>query len=185
MTSYVMPELRPKTQILYKSTFNKYVKPYANIDIERYKYTDWISYFDWVKSQSTPANAGSVLKRFKAVANWAKARGRIQHSHLIDIPIKAIGSHQQKRERCLEWNEVIGLWRQIEASKSSPQCKVCIQLLLLTGARNLEIREARRKEFDLETGIWVLPVERSKTKKRIRRPLSSGVIELINKLDLI
>lgn len=185
ITQYVMTELRPKTQALYKSTFNKYVKPYANIDIERYKYTDWIAYFDWVKSQSSSANAGSVLKRFKTVANWAKSRGEIKHSHLIDIPIKAIGKHQQKRERCLEWEEVIGLWRQTEASKSSPQCKVCIQLLILTGARNLEIREAKRSEFDLETAMWRLPVERSKTKKQINRPLSSGVIDLIKKLDLI
>jgi integrase len=185
MTKYVMAELRPKTQVLYKSTFNKYVTPYKNIDIERYKYTDWIAYFDWVKKESSSANAGSVLKRFKAVANWAKARGQIKHSHLIDIPIKAIGSHQQKRERCLEWDEVIGLWRQIESSKSTPQCKTCIQLLLLTGARNVEIREARKSEFDLDKNIWLLPPERSKTKKQIRRPLSTGVISLIKKLDLI
>ncbi len=185
MSKYVMTELRPKTQVLYESTFNKYVKPYANIDIERYKYTDWIAYFDWVKSQSSSANAGSVLKRFKTVANWAKTRGEIKHSHLIDIPIKAIGRHQQKRERCLEWEEVIGLWRQTEASKSSPQCKICIQLLILTGARNTEIREARRAEFDLEIGMWRLPPERSKTKKQVSRPLSVGVIDLIKKLDLI
>ena len=59
---------------------------------------DWSAYFDWVKKESSSANAGSVLKRFKAVANWAKARGQIKHSHLIDIPIKGIGSYQQKRE---------------------------------------------------------------------------------------
>ncbi|MGB2738950.1 MAG: hypothetical protein WBC60_00165 [Cognaticolwellia sp.] len=72
-----MTELGPKTQISYKSTFNKYVTPYKNIDIERYRYTDWIVYFDWVKKESSSANAGSVLKRFKAVANWAKTRGQI------------------------------------------------------------------------------------------------------------
>ncbi len=103
----------------------------------------------------------------------------------FDIPIKAVGSHQQKRELCLEWDEVIGLWRQTESSKSTPQCKICIQLLLLTGARNVEIREARRDEFDLGKNIWFLPPERSKTKKQIRRPLSTGVIALIKKLDLI
>ncbi len=85
MSKYVMAELRPKTQVLYKSIFNKYVTPYKNIDIERYKYTDRITYFDWVKKESSSANAGSVLKRFKAVANWAKARGQIKRSHLISM----------------------------------------------------------------------------------------------------
>jgi integrase len=54
----------------------------------------------------------------------------------------------------------------------------------LTGARNSEIREARVNEFDLERGIWILPADRSKTKKAIRRALSSKVIELIRSLNL-
>jgi integrase len=185
MTNYVMTELKPKTQALYKSTFKKYVEPYANIDMERYKYTDWITYFDWVKKESSSANAGGVLKRFKAVANWAKSRGQLTHSHVIDIPIKAVGSHQISRDRCLEWEEVIGLWRQVEASKSTPKCKVCVQLLILTGARNAEIREAKRNEFNLDKKLWILPGGRSKTGKVIRRPLSGGSIKLIQLLDLI
>ncbi|MGJ8694217.1 MAG: tyrosine-type recombinase/integrase [Thalassotalea sp.] len=185
MAKYVMKELKPKTQALYKSTFNKYVIPFANIDMEKHKYTDWIKYFDWVKEQSSSANAGGVLKRFKAVANWAKSRGQITHSHIIDMPIKAVGAHQISRDRCLEWEEVVGLWRQVEASKSTPKCKVCVQLLLLTGARNSEIREASRTEFNLKNKLWILPEERSKTGKKIRRPLSKGSINLINYLDLI
>jgi len=185
LSKYVMTELKPKTQVLYQSTFNKYVIPYANIDMERYKYTDWIEYFDRVKAQSSAANAGGILKRFKAVANWAKSRGQLTHSHIIDMPIKAVGAHQVSRDRCLEWDEVIGLWRQVEASKSTPKCKICVQLLLLTGARNAEIREARRSEFDLKKKLWILPIERSKTGKLIRRPLSEGVVKLIKQLDLI
>jgi len=55
----------------------------------------------------------------------------------------------------------------------------------LTGARNGEIREAERSEFDLENALWVLPKKRSKTKRAIRRPLSTKSIELIRALDLI
>jgi integrase len=185
LTNYVLSELKQKSYTLYESTFNKYVKPQFNIDLERYKYTDWIKFFDGVKKLSSSANAGSILKRLKTVARWAKSRGLISHCHLIDIPIKAIGSHQNRRERCLEWDEVIGLWRQVVSSKATPKCKTCVQLLLLTGARNAEIREAKRSEFNLEKELWILPPERSKTKKQIRRPLSTGAMELINMLDLI
>jgi integrase len=185
LDNYVRTELSPKTQTLYHSTFNKYIKPSFNIDIERYKYTDWIKFFDLVKKESSSANAGSILKRLKTVARWAKSRGMIRDCQLIDIPIKAIGSHQNRRERCLEWDEIIGLWRQVLSSKSTPKCKVCVQLLILTGARNAEIREAKRCEFNLDKKLWILPPERSKTKKQIRRPLSNGTIELITMLDLI
>jgi integrase len=185
MTRYVQAELSPKSQTLYNSTFNKYIKPNFNIDIERYKYTDWIKFFDEVKKESSSANAGSILKRLKTVGRWAKSRGMIRDCQLIDIPIKAIGAHQSRRERCLEWEEVICLWRQVLGSKSTPKCKACVQLLILTGARNSEIREAKRSEFSLVKKLWIVPPERAKEKKQIRRPLSSGTIELLKMLDLI
>ena len=185
MSIYAYKELSPRTIVLYESFLKKYIKPNANIDVERYKYTDWIKFFDAVRKDSTAGNAGSILKRIKTVVRWSKSRGEISNSHCLDIPIKAIGAHQNRRERVLEWNEVVGLWRQIESSKATPKCKICVQLLILTGARNSEIREAERSEFDLDNAFWVLPKERSKTKKAIRRPLSSRSIELIKTLDLI
>jgi len=57
--------------------------------------------------------------------------------------------------------------------------------LILTGARNSEIRESHRNEFNLKDAVWILPAERSKTKKSIRRPLSDGAVKLIQALDSI
>lgn len=178
-------ELKPTTMALYDSTFNKYVKNLGSIDVERYSYQNWIEYFDKVRKMSSASNAGMILKRFKAIIRWAKSRGAIKTSEILTIPVSAVGATMTKRKRKLEWDEIIGLWRKIESSKSSPQCKTCVQLLILTGARNAEIREARRKEFNLEKRLWILPEERSKNKNQIRRPLSSGSIKLIEALDLI
>jgi integrase len=178
-------ELKPTTMALYDSTFNKYVKNLGSIDVERYSYQNWIEYFDKVRKMSSASNAGMILKRFKAIIRWAKSRGAIKTSEILTIPVSAVGVAMTKRKRKLEWDEIIGLWRKIESSKSSPQCKTCVQLLILTGARNAEIREARRKEFNLEKRLWILPEERSKNKNQIRRPLSTGSIKLIEALDLI
>ncbi len=177
-------ELSEKSKALYHSTVNKYVTPYASINVEQYSYTDWIRFFDRINQDTSPENAGNVLRRFKTIVRWAKSRGRIKQSHLLDIPTLTVGNHQRKRERTLEWHEVAKLWREIELSRAALSCKVCTQLLILTGARNSEIREARLNEFDLQRGIWILPAERSKTKKAIRRALSFKVIELIKSLDL-
>jgi len=185
MNLYAYKELSPKTVILYESFIKKYITPNINIDVERYKYKDWIKLFDQVRDETTAANAGSILKRFKAVIRWSKSRGEIKSSACLDIPLKAIGAYQNKRDRVLEWDEVSSLWRQIESSKATPKCKICVQLLILTGGRNAEIREALRSEFDLENAVWILPKTRSKTKKAIRRPLSSKAVDLIKMLDLI
>lgn len=185
MTTYASKELSKNTITLYESFIRKYIEPKKNINVERHTYTEWIAFFDDIREVSSAANAGSLLKRLKTVIRWAKSRGEIKGSYCLDIPIKAIGEHQAKRERVLEWKELAGFWRQVEQSKSTPKCKICVQLLILTGARNAEIREALRCEFDLENAIWVLPKERSKTKKMIRRPLSNKAIELIKALDLL
>ena len=185
MEKYAIKELSPKTIVLYESFYKKYVKPNANIDVERFKYLDWIKFFDDIRDPTSASNAGSILKRIKTIVRWSKSRGEIENSHCLDIPIKAIGAHQTRRDRVLEWKEVVGLWRQIESSKSTPKCKICVQLLILTGARNSEIREASRSEFNLDDALWILPKNRSKTKKAIRRPLSDKSVELIKQLDLI
>ena len=177
-------ELSDKTKALYHSTVNKYVIPYASINVERHTYTDWIKFFDRINHDTSPENAGSILRRFKTFIRWAKSRGRITQSHLLDIPTLAIGKNPNRRERTLEWHETAKLWREIEMSRAALSCRVCTQLLILTGARNSEIREARVNEFDLERGIWILPAIRSKTKKSIRRALSGKVIELIKSLNL-
>jgi integrase len=178
-------ELKQTTMALYDSTFNKYVKNFGSIDVERFSYQNWIEYFDEVRHVSSASNAGMILKRFKAVIRWAKSRGAIKTSEILTIPVSAVGVTMKKRKRKLEWDEVVGLWRKVEQSQSTPKCKICIQLLILTGARNAEIREARRNEFNLEKCLWILPEERSKNKNQIRRPLSTGSILLIEKLDLI
>lgn len=184
LTIRVDKELSKSSQALYHSTANKYVTPNASINVERYSYTQWIAFFDRINKDTSPENAGNVLRRFKTIIRWAKSRGRIKQSHLLDIPTLAVGNHQRKRERTLEWYEVAKLWREIEMSRAALSCRICTQLLILTGARNSEIREARLTEFDLPRALWILPAERSKTKKAIRRALSTKVIELIKSLDL-
>ena len=184
LTLRVDPELSAASIALYHSTVNKYVKPNATINVERYSYTQWIAFFDRINKDTSPENAGNVLRRFKTFIRWAKSRGRIKQSHLLDVPTLAVGNHQRKRERTLEWHEVAKLWREIELSRAALSCRVCTLLLMLTGARNSEIREARISEFDLPRKLWILPAERSKTNKAIRRALSCKTIELIKSLDL-
>jgi hypothetical protein len=110
---HVDKELSDKTKALYHSTVNKYVTPFASINVEQYSYTEWIQFFDCINQQTNPENAGNILRRFKTFIRWSKSRGRIKQSHLLDIPTLAVGKHQRKRQRTLEWHEVAQLWREI------------------------------------------------------------------------
>jgi integrase len=56
---------------------------------------------------------------------------------------------------------------------------VALKTLLLSGQRRNEVTGMRWDELDLDAGIWVIPPERHKTRKRHVVPLSRQVIEII------
>ena len=82
-------------------------------------------------------------------------------------------------------DEVAKTWLEIESAKASPANKICIQLLILTGARQSEIRLAQWAHFNFEAGVWTVPSEISKTNKPIRRPIPVKTKQLLDQLALI
>ena len=52
----------------------------------------------------------------------------------------------------------------------------------MTAARTTEVRLAKREEFDLNRGIWVVPEDRMKGREMHRVPLSPFVVGLVDKM---
>lgn len=113
------------------------------------------------------------------------SRGFIEKSRVFDIQTKAVGERASVGERTLELHEVAKVWQEIGRTKATPAIKNCLKLLIIFGARNAEIREAKYSEFDLSRMVWTLPAERSKTGKSIRRPIPELALKLINELTSI
>lgn len=185
LTKYVST-LSEKTATLYQSNGNKYMtsKRFA-YDVQKARFEEWIAYFDHVADDSTRVNAGHMLKTVKSMLRWCKRRGFISGSKALDIDLKAVGKSSELGQRTLDVDEIAKVWIAVTRSKATPAIKAAIKLLILFGARNSEVRESKRSEFDLDKLLWTLPKERSKTKKVIRRPISRIAAELIKELDMI
>ena len=54
-----------------------------------------------------------------------------------------------------------------------------IRLLLLTGARRMEVLAATWDQFDLEAGVWTKPAATTKTRRLHRVPLSAPALQLL------
>jgi integrase len=178
--------LAPKTQTLYESNASKYMTlsrfPY---DVQTARFEQWISYFDSIAYDSSKVNSGHLLKAVKSMLRWCKRRGFIDDSLALRIELKAVGKSSEVGQRTLSLNEVAKVWIEVTRSKATPAIKNCVKLLILFGARNTEIREARISEFDLTEMIWTLPKERSKTKKILRRPIPRLAQEAIKELAMV
>jgi integrase len=72
--------------------------------------------------------------------------------------------------------------RTLNTYAGSVLVKIAMQLLILTGVRPGELRQAEWQEFDFEKKVWNVPAERMKMRRPHLVPLSSQAIDLLNQL---
>ena len=183
LDNYVV-HLKPTTQTYYQSIASRFfTNSFFSYDVEHARFDEWITFFDKVAKATTRKNSGSTLKIVKSMLRFCLSRGVIAGSKVFDIQLKAIGEKSTVGQRTLALHEVAKIWIEVGRTKATPATKICTKLLLIFGARNSEIRNAKRSEFDLQELLWTLPVDRSKTAKVIRRPIPALAAQLINELD--
>ena len=96
-------------------------------------------------------------------------------------PVKGIPrpKFDNKRQRYLSATEAERLQRAVAASLNT-QLKYIVGLLLLTGARKMELLKARWEHIDVDRKAWHIPD--SKTGKGRHVPLSQPAIDLIGQI---
>tara|TARA_B100000700_G_C14979008_1_gene825385 strand:- start:355 stop:1347 length:993 start_codon:yes stop_codon:yes gene_type:complete len=180
LSKHVARQLKDSTRINYISIAEKHLKGRYSIPVERIRMDEWLTLFDGIAEKTSPYNAGVVLKVTKRALGWCMRRELINPPSVMNLEVSTIGTSKSQRDRVLELHEVGLIWMAIENTKLSLAVRNCIKLILLTGARNAEAREAKWSEFDFDNRIWTVPKERSKTGVVIRRPLSDRTLELVS-----
>ena len=184
-----VPDLKEKTQTLYKNHVKKWVAPYLNdraLPVDNMALHAWVKYFDMVKRDGSPKTAGTILTRIKSILGWAEKRGLVKPINpVLNLNVSDVGEQASVGQRVLQLDEIAKLWLQIESTRATLATKSCLQLIFITGARHSEIGLAKWEHFDFENDVWTLPPENSKTNKAIRRPISSLMKEILNKLATV
>ncbi|NWO06917.1 MAG: tyrosine-type recombinase/integrase [Alteromonadaceae bacterium] len=180
LNKHVARKLKDSTRVNYSSIAEKHLKGRYSIPVERIRMDEWLSLFDGIAEKTSPYNAGVVLKVTKRALGWCMRRELINQPTVMNLEVSTVGTGNSRRDRTLELHEIGRIWMAIENTKLSLAVRNSIKLLLLTGARNSEVREAKWNEFDFENRIWTLPKERSKSGVAIRRALTDEMIQLVN-----
>lgn len=84
---------------------------------------------------------------------------------------------ERQRDRVLNEEEIRLVWRALDSE--SPLIANLFRLRLLTAQRGGEVHGAAWSEFDLTSGWWTIPAERSKNKLAHRVPLSPPALRLL------
>ncbi len=125
--------------------------------------------------------ARRVLQRISLIIDHATAAGHRSGENPCRIAV--IGLPKQSREvihfAALPYSEVPNFIIRLRSSTADPVVKLAFELLILTGTRSGEVRNALRSEFDLDTKLWIIPPERMKSRREHVVPMTPRAIEIV------
>lgn len=137
------------------------------------------------RGATTQANRNLALVR--AIYNWGLDHDLVPHNPALRIPAPC---EEIERKRVLSDREIARFWTGLTASRSTRPVQLALCLSLLTGVRINEIAQARKSEFDLALGLWLIPGRRplpgdkreggTKNKRDHALPLSALAISLLH-----
>ena len=114
------------------------------------------------KGRPSPVHARNLFGFLDGMLRWAAGTGEygIEFSPLMRVNKAKRFGPAPKRSRYLDDAEIGAAWR--ASGKLPAPHRQFFRLLMLTGLRLSEVREATWDEFDLKAQIWTIPASRMK-----------------------
>ena len=121
-----------------------------------------------------PIMANRTLALVRKMFNFAIERDWLEANpcHMVKPP-----GEEKQRERVLSEDEIRLVWKALD--DESPLIAALFRIRLLTAQRGGEVHGAAWSEFDLATGWWTIPAERSKNGLAHRVPLSPQAVRIL------
>jgi integrase len=129
-----------------------------------------------------PYQAHNVLGHVRGFYRWAvhEERFGLQVNPAREVEPTLLIGKKEPRERKLSDAELRAFWR--AAGRMGYPYGPVFRLLLLTGCRNTEVRDARWREFDITAAVWRIPEERFKSGSEHLVALSGDALALLRGL---
>ncbi len=122
--------------------------------------------------------------RMESILDWSIARGYRTESNparwkgLLDKLLPTPGKiTKTDHHRALPYADLPGFMKTL-AGQDGMGARA-LEFLILTACRSGEVRGAKWGEFDLESGVWIVPADRMKAGKEHRVPLSGAALSII------
>ncbi|MFS1865124.1 tyrosine-type recombinase/integrase [Vibrio breoganii] len=136
----------------------------------------------WIKvmqNKDTPVHNVKLLALVKAGIRWLRETDQVNNSamNILHIRASTIGRTAKPRDRVLTIFELRRIYSGMNSMPSyDPTIVACMKIILFSGCRQGELRQARRSHIDLDERIWTVPADISKTFTNIVRPIPDFMI---------
>jgi integrase len=142
---------------------------------------EWMEFLRGMEQKGIIEQMGRVRRSCKEIYDLARVTGRAVHNPLEGLS-RFLQSKPAENYAHVTAKELPALLRAISAYPHAHDLRLGLRLLMLTGVRPSELREARWEEFDLAAGLWAIPAERMKKRRPHIVPLSRQALEALEQL---
>lgn len=180
----VMPKYAPHTIRHRERHLKTYIIPRLGTKpVEEVRPVDVADLYRHIGKVSTVHTATLCSVTLNALFKHAQAQALVTANPCAGIMVSAVvGQPKPKRDRLMLTDEEISnLLRNLD-KMSGRENQLSIRVLLATAVRHGELHRARWEHIDLQSAVWTIPAENSKTKRRFKQPLAPVVVEWFRQL---
>ncbi|MDP3848708.1 MAG: tyrosine-type recombinase/integrase [Pseudomonas sp.] len=142
---------------------------------------EWMEFLQGMERLGIIEQMSRVRRSCKEIYDLARVTGRAVHNPLEGLS-RFLQSRPAENYAHVTAKELPTLLRAISAYPHAHDLRLGLRLLMLTGVRPSELREARWNEFDRKAGLWLIPAERMKKRRAHTVPLSRQVLDALEQL---
>ncbi|HEI0449015.1 TPA: site-specific integrase [Escherichia coli] len=162
-------------EALVRAQLRKHIYPrLGRYPITRCETRHWVACFDEI-NQTKPMTAGRMFQISKQALRFCKVRRYAASDALAFLTIQDVGQPSSQRDRVLSDSELADVWRCTDSDDQQPYYSRLLKMLVLFGARTMEVRLSRWSEWDFTSWIWTVPKEHSKTREKIVRSIPEAI----------
>ncbi len=156
----------------------EFLPPLGNRKAKDVTRADIRKVLDKMENRGVTTGQNRALEIVRKMYNWGMSVDLVEHNPCtgIEKPVK-----EKVGERCLDEKEIRKLWHSLEHYPI--KTALAVKLMVILGPRVLQLVQAKWTEFDLDTGVWIVPSERMKVGKPHLTMLPPLAIKLIKELQ--
>ncbi|WP_370600492.1 tyrosine-type recombinase/integrase [Pseudomonas nitroreducens] len=145
---------------------------------------EWMEFFRGMERLGIIEQMGRVRRACKEIYDLARVTGRAVHNPLEGLN-RFLQTKPAENFAHVTQDELPALLRAVAAYPHATDVRLGLRLLMLTGVRPSELREARWEEFDLDAGLWAIPSHRMKKRRPHTVPLSRQALDALEELKVM
>lgn len=166
----------------YRERFDNHIMPHiGDMALSDCETHHWLSCLARTK-KTAPSVAGMLLQMSQQAFKFCRVRRFAVYHALDGLTMQDIGVKVNRRKRVLSSRELRDLLTALQSDFFAPYYQNIIYLLLVFGARTVELRLSEIREWDLRENLWTVPEKHSKSGEKIIRPIPDRLIPLLARL---